>query len=68
MTRIEQIQERAIAISERQQEQTEILINAAAEHKTRIARQEALIERLDAIIKRMIYREGRSGNDAQPQQ
>ncbi len=55
MTKIEQ------AI-ERQQRPIEVLAASSADHEVRIARQDALIERLDAILERMIYREGR-GNE-----
>lgn len=52
--------ERMIQIQGQQQDQIQILASAAARH-------DALIERLDAIIERMVYREGRGGNDDQPQ-
>ena len=52
--RIIQTQAEVIQIQERQQEQIQALVNAAARH-------DALIERLDAILERLIYREGRKG-------
>lgn len=55
MARIEQM-------IERQQRPIEVLAASSADHEVRIARQDALIERLDAILERMIYREGR-GNE-----
>lgn len=51
------------ALVETSYEPVQALLEASAEHQTRIARQDALIERLDAILERMIYREGRGGND-----
>lgn len=32
----------------------------AREHEQRLARQDALIERLDAILERLVYRQGRN--------
>lgn len=66
LEQIVQIQQRAISLQGQQQEQIQVLVNAAADHAARLARQDALIERLDAIIERMVYREGR-GNGDQPQ-
>lgn len=57
---IVQTQGQIIQIQERQQEQIQVLVNAATRH-------DALIERLDAIIERLVYREGRGGNGDQPQ-
>jgi hypothetical protein len=42
-------------------EQMQVLVDAARNHETRIARQDALIERLDVILERLVYREGRNG-------
>lgn len=67
LERVVQIQERVILTQEQQQGQVQILLNAATDHATRIARQDALIERLDTIIERMVYREGRDGDNNQPQ-
>lgn len=54
-----QTQGQIVQIQERQQEQIQILVNAAKRH-------DALIERLDAIIERLVYREGNRLGD-QPQ-
>lgn len=61
LERMEALLERIIDLQGRQQEQVEVLLNAAIRHETRIARQDAVIERLDTIIERMVYREGRNG-------
>lgn len=61
LDRIETLLERIIDLQGRQQEQVEVLLNAAIRHETRIARQDAVIERLDTIIERMVYGEGRNG-------
>ena len=61
-----QNQEQMVQNQRLQQEQIQVLVNAALDHESRIARQDALIERLDTIIERMVYREGR-GNGDQPQ-
>ncbi len=63
LDRMEVLLERVIDLQARQQEQVEVLLNAAIRHETRIARQDALIERLDTIIERMVYREGRNSDD-----
>lgn len=60
-SQIVQAQGQIIQIQERQQEQLQVLASAAT-------RYDALIERLDAIIERLVYREGRGGNGDQPQQ
>ncbi len=65
LEQIAQIQQRAISLQGQQQEQIQVLVNAAADHADRMARQDALIERLDAIIERMVYREGRNGDQPQ---
>ena len=44
-----QNQSQIVQIQERQQEQIQTLVNTALDHESRIARQDALIERLDAI-------------------
>ena len=67
ITRIEQALGRLIETQEVQQEQIKVLVSLTLDHADRIARQDALIERLDAIIERMVYREGRNG-DANPPQ
>jgi len=64
---IVQNQEQLIQNQEQQQTQIQVLVNAAANHESRLARQDALIERLDAIIERMVYREGRNGDGDQTQ-
>lgn len=51
--------ERILQIQERQQDQIEALVNAATRH-------ESIISRLDAILERLIYREGRSNGDQPP--
>jgi hypothetical protein len=63
LDRMESLLERVINLQANQQEQMQVLINAALTHETRLARQDALIERLDNIIEQMIYREGRNGNE-----
>lgn len=74
LDRIEQLLERMaltqrdiVSFQEQQQGQIQILANAAADYATRIAQNEQLIARLDAIIERLVYREGRNGNGDQPQ-
>ncbi len=67
LDRIERLLERIAENQEVQQEQIKVLISVALDHTDRIARQDALIERLDAIIERLVYREGRNGDDGQPQ-
>ena len=52
-------QERTLQEQRRQAQQNQILLDAATRH-------EATIARLDAILERLIYREGR-GNGDQPQ-
>lgn len=52
-------QERTLETQKRQEQQNQILLDAATRH-------EATIARLDAILERLIYREGR-GNEDQPQ-
>ncbi len=51
LQQIGQNQGQIIKIQEQQQEQIQVLVSATK-------RQDALIERLDAIIERLIYREG----------
>jgi ABC-type transporter Mla subunit MlaD len=60
---IVQTQEQIIQNQEQQQSQIQVLVNAALNHKSGLARQDALIERLDAIIERLVYREGRGNGD-----
>ena len=68
INRIEQIleglaqnQSQIVQIQRQQQEQIQVLISAATRH-------DALIERLDTIMERMVYREGRNGDRGnQPQ-
>ena len=57
LQQIGQNQGQIITIQEQQQEQIQVLISAATRHN-------ALIERLDAIIERLIYREGRNGGES----
>lgn len=59
-SQIVQAQGQFIQIQERQQEQIQVLVQTATRH-------DALIERLDAILERLVYREGRNGNGDQPQ-
>ncbi len=54
--RVLDTQERTLENQKRQDQQIQILLNAATRH-------EATISRLDAILERMLYREGRSGDD-----
>lgn len=56
--RILDTQERTLVHQRRQEEQIQILLDAATRH-------ESTISRLDAILERLIYREGR-GNGDQP--
>lgn len=70
LDRMESLLERIINLQGQQQEQLgqhqeriQILLNAATDHNTRIARQDVLIERLDTLIERMIYREGRGDSE-----
>ena len=67
-SQIVQTQGRLIQNQEVQQEQIKVLVSLALDHADRIARQDAMIERLDAIIERMVYREGRNGDANPPQQ
>ena len=46
-----------------QQGQIQILLDASKQHESRIALMEAMITRLDSIIERMVYREGRGDGD-----
>ncbi len=62
LERMAQMQQDIVSLQGQQQGQIQILANAATDHAARIARQDALIERLDSILERMIYREGREGN------
>lgn len=56
--RILDTQERTLVHQRRQEEQIQILLDAATRH-------ESTISRLDAILERLIYREGRgNGNQA----
>lgn len=50
LERMENLLEWIIQVQQRQQEQVEVLLNAAIRHETRISRQDNLIERLDAIL------------------
>ena len=54
-------QERTLENQRRQEQQIQILLDAATRH-------EVTISRLDAIIERLVYREGRDeeGNQSQP--
>ncbi len=61
--RIERLLERIAENQQVQQEQIKVLVSVSLDHVDRIARQDALIERLDAIIERMVYSEGRNGDD-----
>ena len=62
LDRIGQSLEKVVDILEQQSQQIKVLVEASTYHEARITRQEALIERLDNIIERMVYREGRNGN------
>jgi len=53
-------QERTLETQRRQEQQIQILLDAATRH-------EVTISRLDTIIERMVYREGRDG-DSDPHQ
>lgn len=44
-------------VAQQQQQRVE---QVAREHEQRLARQDALIERLDAILERLVYRQGRN--------
>ena len=57
--RIVQIQGQIVQSQEQQQKQIQALVNAATHH-------EATIARLDAILERLIYREGRGNGDQPP--
>lgn len=57
LQQIGQNQGQIIQIQEQQQEQIQVLVSAATRHN-------ALIDRLDAIIERLIYREGRDGSES----
>ena len=73
MLLLEQLLERVVmqrdiaSLQGQQQHQIQILADAAADHATRIAQHEQLIARLDAIIERLVHREGRNSNGDQPQ-
>ena len=68
LDRIGQSLEKVVDILEQQSQQIKALVDAATRHEARITCQDALIERLDAIIERMVYREGRNGDgNDQPQ-
>lgn len=53
-------QERTLENQRRQEQQTQILLDAATRH-------EATISRLDTIIERLVYREGRNEDNQPPQ-
>lgn len=66
LTRIEAALEQVVQLQRQQQsnigaiiESTRVLSEVARNHEARIARQDALLERLDSILERLIYREGR---------
>lgn len=48
------------ALVETSYEPVQALLEASTRHEATIANQEAMISRLDAILERMIYREGRN--------
>lgn len=54
-------QERTLQNQRRQEQQIQILLDAATRH-------EATISRLDTILERLVYREGRDGGDGNPPQ
>lgn len=54
-------QERTLENQRQQEQQIQILLDAATRH-------EATILRLDSILERMIYREGRDSNEELPEE
>lgn len=54
------VQGQLLTVQEQQNRQIQILLDSATRH-------DAMIGRLDAILERMIYREGRGSNDDQTQ-
>lgn len=61
LERVVRVQERMLENQGRTDERIEILLDAATRH-------ESTISRLDAILERLIYREGRNGGETRENQ